>query len=632
MFQLLKAWPTALLLRYVAVSSVTLFCLVYLFIFRDDSQNFITSHREHDHAKGYFAIPISRKAKHPIDNLIHDARRDHEALLLKRTFDVESAADEYRTRRGRHPPPGFDRWVKHALEHDAIIIEDFFDRIYHDLTPFWALEPKSITRRAATWHNIVRVRNGTASGVAREDTGFATLSQWMTLWTDLVAEMSEDLPDLDMPFNYYDESRLLVPWEVTNAYIKHEGETRHMPSPSRVTSRYQVLRDDDDENLQGPAQDPVWKDDARRWWDYVALTCPPDSPARQVPRMADEDSPLTPGLPTVWEPSYAWKGYVKNVTASMDPCYQPHLRTMHATFIEPQTTSVTEELIPLFGGSKLLSSSDILIPGAMYLDKDPFYSGGDTHGPPWEAKRDGVVWRGGATGGSHLTDNWTHFQRARLVQMLNGTTVSNIEAGGVRGMTFDLPPLQLYDFERRRNGKIGQWLASGFSDVGFVDVLCKPERRSPNKCDRISPHFSAVPRMAMKEQFEYKFAPQADGNSYSARYRAFVLSTSLPLKATIYAEWHDDRLTPWLHYAPMDNTFQDMYATLDYFTDSGDRERNKGKGDAAAQWIAEQGKQWGEKVLRRADMRLYVWRLLLEWARVCSEDRDMLGFVEDLLE
>jgi hypothetical protein len=55
------------------------------------------------------------------------------------------------------------------------------------------------------------------------------------------------------------------------------------------------------------------------------------------------------------------------------------------------------------------------------------------------------------------------------------------------------------------------------------------------------------------------------------------------------------------------------------------------KGDAAARFIAETGNRWAETVLRRDDMLLYTWRALLEFARVCDENRDTLGFVDDLI-
>jgi len=38
---------------------------------------------------------------------------------------------------------------------------------------------------------------------------------------------------------------------------------------------------------------------------------------------------------------------------------------------------------------------------------------------------------------------------------------------------------------------------------------------------------------------------------------------------------------------------------------------------------------WADKVLRREDMLLYVHRVLLEYGRICDDDRDRLGFTDD---
>ena len=46
--------------------------------------------------------------------------------------------------------------------------------------------------------------------------------------------------------------------------------------------------------------------------------------------------------------------------------------------------------------------------------------------------------------------------------------------------------------------------------------------------------------------------------------------------------------------------------------------------------MADAGKEWAEQVLRREDMQIYVMRLLLEYARVCDEKRERLGFIDDL--
>lgn len=46
--------------------------------------------------------------------------------------------------------------------------------------------------------------------------------------------------------------------------------------------------------------------------------------------------------------------------------------------------------------------------------------------------------------------------------------------------------------------------------------------------------------------------------------------------------------------------------------------------------IATEGRLWAEKVMRKEDMLLYVHRVLLEYGRICDDDRDKLGFTDDL--
>jgi hypothetical protein len=65
--------------------------------------------------------------------------------------------------------------------------------------------------------------------------------------------------------------------------------------------------------------------------------------------------------------------------------------------------------------------------------------------------------------------------------------------------------------------------------------------------------FSILSAIPLSQQFDYKYLPDIDGDSFSGRYRAFFMSTSLPIKATTYREWHDSRLIAWKHFDPMDN-------------------------------------------------------------------------------
>jgi hypothetical protein len=596
-------WQT--LLRYALITFLVSVTLSAVLLFRRPEAFLDTGAR-------YFDYFRDAGATHPIDKLIDDARVHHEFLLKQRSSDLPSAAARYRQRRQRHPPPGFDAWFRYAQEHDAIIVESYFDRIYADIAPYWGLDPQQTAERAASWEHVVRVRDGQATGVGDRENRVA----WLDLWTDLVAEAAPFLPDVDMPINYMDESRLLVPWEDITDLVKHEQASRAVLPLADVVTKFTGRADVDAKLADATPYQPDWLGGS--FWELTRVTCAPDSPSRNVTALEGEELEQLPEV-SGWKPEFQYMGYVQNYTASIDPCLQPHLRGMHGTFVEPLTIATSKELIPLFGGSKLPNNNEILIPGAMYLTDDPFYSGGNSHGPPWRQKMTGVVWRGVASGGRNKKENWAHFQRHRLVQMLNATTVSEMEANQTRTVTFAMPPLEKYDFPRRRQGAIGKWLET-FADVGFVELLCFP---GDSECDYVSPYLSVVESVPMAEQYKYKFMPDVDGNSFSARFRGFLSSTSLPIKSTVYAEWHDDRLVPWVHFAPMDNTFQDLYAILDYFT------RGR-KGDNAARFIAEEGTAWSAKVLRREDMLLYVWRVLLEFARVCDVNRESLGYIDDL--
>ncbi|PHH60863.1 hypothetical protein CDD82_2222 [Ophiocordyceps australis] len=612
---------------------------------------------------------------HVIDDLIREAKRRFGSVLTQRSLTLHDAAARYRQRRGRHPPPGFDVWFQQALADDAIVVEDFFDRIHHDINPLWALEPRAMRAQTRGQPQVIRVRNGSASF----ETDDASREPWIQLWTALVQEMAAHLPDMDMVINYMDETRILVPWETMAGYVATEQASRRLVGRGEAKTWYsggqgqenQVENQVENEmenqvqnpighakkglenqvenqmenqvenqighakqGLENQVQNPTghakqgldhkppnmqWiSDHAPRYWDLWRLACPPDSPGRRAASLDSFAGPVDyPAHPL----PYMHRGFIRNTTQARDGCLQPHLRGMHGTFVESVSINTTHALLPMFGGSKLPQNNELLIPGAMYLSERDFYSGGDSHGPPWARKRNALVWRGTASGGRNKADNWWHFHRHRWVQMMNGTTVSAVEAGHVSSAPcFALPRAAEYLLRPLADGRLGQWL-SRVADVAFVHLECFPPMTDDTKtCPYSSPYMAVKPSLAMKQQYQYKFLPDVDGNSFSARWRAFLLSSSLPLKATIYTEWHDDRIMPWVHFVPFDNSYRDIYALLDYLVTH----------DAQAERIASEGQRWAERVLRRADMKLYVWRLLLEYARVIDDERDYLAYVADL--
>ena len=580
---------------------------------------------------------IKTPKPHPVDTLVEGADKQFEELLSKQTTGVSEAAQAYRRRRGRHPPPWFDQWVKFAEDHGAVMVEDMFDQIYHDLNPFWAVPTSEIRSAAANWPYNVKIRN---NGTVTQ-----TNKKWhfVNEYGDMFKRLKGLLPDVDIPINEMDEPRVLVEWEKINFYMSTIDANNKNTDPMQMplVPTYSELGDDKPEvEFHHP-----WSH-IGPYWNFARVGCPRDSYARKT--IMDKDFSTPPAFPTQW-PNGTHMGYVANMSIARDPCVHPHLRNMHGSFVEPISQATSNRILPMFGGSKLPMNNDILLPAAIYWSDEDRFSAGTTR-VPWANKRDEVVWRGSASGGRNRVENWTRFHRHRLVSMLNGTQIEMTQAayewmnetgqkipkvrqppplGSQPGTperfnytiprNFPLPDQKLYPLKSVKLGVLGDWVRS-LSNSAFVWLNCFPGTSS-FECPYSGNYYRRMRPMPIQRQFRYKFLPDVDGNSFSGRYRAFLLSNSLPIKATIYKEWHDDRLIAWKHFVPMDNTFMDFYSIMEYLLGH----------DAQAQHIAEEGRRWAERVLRKEDMLIYAYRLVLEYARVSDPQRANMGFVDDLV-
>ncbi|CBY02380.1 hypothetical protein IAQ61_006964 [Plenodomus lingam] len=572
----------------------------------------------------------ANKRTHPIGKLMSVAEVTFQEMISRQSLSVSAAAEDYRARRGRHPPPGFDAWYAYAEEHNAVIVEELFDQIYRDLTPFWGVAPKMMRDFARHFEHHIYVRNGTVDMTRNH--GGGTPTDRMEAWLDLVRSVGPFLPDLDLAINLMDESRVIVPWESIDKYVGLEAQTRGLLPLNKVTSQYQSYFAFDNSTEEPPRTTWIGPGE-EAFWDTARVGCTPQAAARFKEAATNFAGP--PPYPSGY-PMHSLDGYVRNWTQARDPCQQPHLQEAHGTFIEPISVSTTHQLVPIFGESKLSMNNDILIPPAAYLSESfsgGLYSDANAQGANWDEKTSGVVWRGVASGGRNREETWTRFHRHRFVSMLNGSYMREIEMSPTavgEGKAFIMQSYARYHIGALN---LGAWLQD-IADVGFTDLLCWPGTGQPT-CNYTDPYFSIAKKIPMAEQYKYKILPDIDGNSYSGRYLAFLRSTSLPLKATIYSEWHDDRLIPWLHFVPMDNMFVDVYGILEYFLGTKKSKVNENEKttmksrDNAAEKIALRGKEWAEKVLRKEDMQIYMLRLLLEYARLCDDNRDSLGFVGD---
>lgn len=164
-------------------------------------------------------------------------------------------------------------------------------------------------------------------------------------------------------------------------------------------------------------------------------------------------------------------------------------------------------------------------------------------------------------------------------------------------------------------------------DVSIVDHVDRCENRDCGEQDRAF-HFSG--RVDFQEHWQYKYLFDLDGAAFSGRFLPFLQSHSLPIKTALFREWFDDRITAWLHFVPQDIRLHGLYSTLIYYagldTTRSGRPVHVDAHDAEAARIAENGREWAGRALRKEDMEIYMYRLLLEWGRLTDDRRRLIGY------
>jgi hypothetical protein len=569
---------------------------------------------------------------HPIAALMKGADQKWREYEGGRSTTFRQTVEKYRSKYGRHPPPGFKEWYKYAREKNVFNIDDF-DQVMDDLRPFWALDPKTIRMYAAhMWEN----EGDGISGVHIRNKKVAKLTfpSWRSeTFKTLVEKFSKFLPDMDIAMNRLDQPRLVVPWEDMQTLLAKEYDTRSLP-PEAIDNFTTGQTPLTNLKLKDPADDKSERLNAewfnrpgKQYMDIASLACSPESPARSNLSIPEADA--------MYKTSYG--GLVTNFNLSSDLCtIGPTVQDLHGFLYSASSIIASKLLLPVFGECKVNINSDILFPANMYWKHDERYDYSDKEDLPWEEKKDDMIWRGVTSGGVQIPENWSTMHRQRLVQLLNGTHMA-LEGKEVTVLT--QPPTadnqfqQNAEYENFRRFQPSLF-ANEHTDVGFVQAWgCIPK-----ECPFYDDVFSLKPEVSLTKQFKSKYLIDVDGHSFSGRWRAFLESKSLGFKATIFREWHDSRLFAWRHFVPVDQRYDDLYSLLTYFIGYGkpgpqrSPEDDYANGDvyipahdAEAKKIADQGREWANKVLRREDIEVYTFRLLLEYARIIDDNRDMIG-------
>jgi hypothetical protein len=555
---------------------------------------------------------------HPLSKQIYDARVEADRWLIHASSSdsLQAAVREYRERHdGRDPPPNFDKWYNFAKERHSAII-DHFAQMQKDLSPFWGISPSKIredVRRAAENPDmaLLKIQNGKAQHNLPPANPYKSV---MDKLVELIEVFVEHLPDMELAINMAERPRVLAPWRDIQRFTK-AGRRR------RVTKLLPTATDASHGEM--PIPQLAVHDTITGGWDstsvtalreMTALTCPAGTKGRSGAHWDIRDICTTCIRP------HSNGQYLGDWSLSQELCHQSDLFCLHSYYITTPGLPPIQELLPVFSMAKTDSYSDILIPLFRITEGPKPTTEG--FGMKWKT----LFWRGKVDRHSSAPELLRGGHQERLVHTVNNATGSD--------MTTLVLPVSgnggKFVYERVPTARLNALLPM---DIAFSNYsACKAP--SDGGCAALAGEFQTKPDA---EPLRHQYVLVMDTDSGPARDFAAVLSSnSVPFYATIFKHWYSERLMPWVHFVPIDLRFHALHSTLAYFVgvhEGKDNPESNGKGiqivgrQDNAQWIADQGRIWASKALRREDVEIYWFRVLLEWGRITSDDRDQLGYV-----
>jgi hypothetical protein len=543
----------------------------------------------HAHEENTPVLPV-RSTTHPIHQLVTEAEGAFQTLKARQSRSLADAVAEYRRRYKVPPPPHFDKWYNFAKRRGVELIDEY-DTIYDALLPFWAVEPATIrerTREAIGFDNAliaVIIRNGKV--VKME--GGGEMYAWHRDATPVMMDsFIKYLPDMDLAFNIHDEPRVVMQADLL-ARLVAEGKDNQKKAydKSKVQNTFSNRPEDlgDGMRIKEYRTTRFNKFAHQPTWSNSRISCPLDSAARAC-LDADCRDNITAysNLPL---------GFIRNTTAFSDICNSPSFAGKVGFFDRPNAFDVTHDLIPIFSQSKVSSFQDILYPSPWYFMNRVKYE--PERDKPWEEKRGNMYWRGSTTGGFSRDGGWRRQHRQQFLMHIQPQGKGKRLVYGGNSTTGTEGKDMWVESE------VGMAEASKFFDVKFTYI----GQCDPGDCDAQREYFGTVEPVNMFDAFESRYLLDIDGNAFSGRYYAWLLSKSLVYKLAVFREWHDEWMRAWVHYVPLGLEGTEYVESVRYF-----EEEESGKREGKA--LAEQGRDWAAKVLRNEDLEVWYFRLLLE--------------------
>ncbi|KAI1827571.1 hypothetical protein F4861DRAFT_325960 [Xylaria intraflava] len=496
---------------------------------------------------------IVHTGKHPVEALVKEANSHFNSMLQNQSTTYATAHAEYQRRYGFEPPPGFKNWYQFAQSHRSPIIDEF-GIISEGIRPFLRLSGKEILETMSQIYN--------APG---HELWSCTMSGPLAKTKCSHHSRTNDRHNAA----FFDNITASLPVQLDLKFLLN-----HLDEPAVI--------------IPPPSQEPSKPkiSNLRRQPAYGELTkfCPSgQSKTNREGRQLE-----TYGLP-----------FVTDRKSTMDVCTHAEYGDMHGLFLAPESLRLTEGLVPVLSNGAPNVFGDILYPSTAYMEERFRYH--STNDVDWDVKQNNLYWAGSTTGGYGSKTSWRNLHRQRFV-----TLAQNLVPARSRSYSY----LQ----EKNGDGEITlattPFLNSRHYDVGFARTLqCDAEA-----CNAERKHFKRKPWVSGDRPFQSRLVFDLDGNGISGRYYKLLASKSAPLKQTLFREWHDDRLVPWVHYIPVSQGMEELPELVFYLTSTP-------SGRQRAKEIAEQGRRWFAEAFREVDVAIYMYRLFLELARLQDPER-----------
>ncbi|KAF5645162.1 beta-1 2-xylosyltransferase 1 [Fusarium sp. NRRL 52700] len=493
------------------------------------------------------APTFTAETPHPVMALYNKALTEFENQSRRQSRTFKAASHNYRTKYGVEPPPGLEEWYDAARSNDSPLIDEF-DSLYQTISPFWRLSGGQVLD---AMHR--------AKSLPRSDLWLCTFSG-----TSSTTKCSHSHRTFDRHISQMFNNILVnftgLP-DVT-FLVNHIDEPRllypNSPEPSSLHDQRITVED--------RSRQPIW--------GLLTKNC-----GLEKREAEGQDNINTLGLP-----------FVTNISSAQDLCQHPEYSTSHGFMMSPVSFRPIYGLVPIFSTGKLSTMGDILIPSPAYTEQEFIYD--ESRDIDWGRKKDSLYWAGSTTGGFAVDTHWQLFHRQRFVEL-----------------TQNLRTDKCYHYLRTK-GDATQKVKSSFLNGRLFDVtftrIFQCQRQA---CRDQDAYFATKSWMDKDKALKSTLAFDIDGNGISGRYYKLLASKSVPMKQTLFQEWHNDRLIPWLHYVPVSQSMEELPELVFYLTSTA-------SGKEVARQIAERGRQWHARALREVDTGLYVYRLLLEMARL----------------